>query len=264
MYGPAIAGVNLILLISSTILIYLGSVLVNFYLLPTLDFVTSNFSSVPNLMLAVGTLGLLAGLLGIIVGAVASRIGLIFHAVLLSLIFILQLASIFTTSELRSGLENQILDIVNFDVLEVTNSYWTDQQFQSNWDEVQRTYSCCGLLNLNSGYKDWQLVNVGARPAGEFDSVPDSCCILESKDCGEHMQTKIDPHLYIYTHGCLSILQGRMNRDVKPVLLAYLGCGVLLAILQIVSIVLSSAYSAALSRRENREQDEYKAARNGS
>ena len=35
-YGPAIAVVNLLLLISSTVLVYLGSVLTNFYLLPTI------------------------------------------------------------------------------------------------------------------------------------------------------------------------------------------------------------------------------------
>ena len=37
------------------------------------DFVTSNFSAVPNLMLAVGVMGLMAGLVGITVGATASR-----------------------------------------------------------------------------------------------------------------------------------------------------------------------------------------------
>ena len=42
-----------------------------------------------------------------------------------------------------------------------------------------------------------------------------------------------------------------MHRDIEPVLLAYLVCGVLLALLQIISIVFSSAYCAALSRRLN-------------
>ena len=35
-YGPAIAGVNLIILISSTVLIYFGNILINFYLIDTL------------------------------------------------------------------------------------------------------------------------------------------------------------------------------------------------------------------------------------
>jgi hypothetical protein len=37
---------------------------------------------------------------------------LVAHAVLLSLVFIIQLASIYTTSELRSGLEHHILNQV--------------------------------------------------------------------------------------------------------------------------------------------------------
>ena len=54
-----------------------------------------------------------------------------------------------------------------------------------------------------------------------------------------------------------------MTRDIMPVLLAYLGCGVILAILQIIAIVLSSAYSAALARRGRREEERYAAVKQG-
>ena len=59
------------------------------------------------------------------------------------------------------------------------------------------------------------------------------------------------------------LLQSRMTRDIMPVLLAYLGCGVILAILQIIAIVLSSAYSAALARRGRREEERYAAVKQG-
>lgn len=52
-----------------------------------------------------------------------------------------------------------------------------------------------------------------------------------------------------------------MSRDIKPVLDAYLGCGVALALLQIMTIVLSAAYSAALNRRKRREEERYSSAR---
>ena len=52
-----------------------------------------------------------------------------------------------------------------------------------------------------------------------------------------------------------------MATDIKPVLTAYLGCGVVLALLQIISIVLSSAYSAALTRRKKRDEERYTAVR---
>ena len=61
----------------------------------------------------------------------------------------------------------------------------------------------------------------------------------------------------------LLCVQGRMKRDIMPVLLAYLGCGVILAILQIVAIVLSAAYSAALARRARREEERYAAVKQG-
>ena len=47
-----------------------------------------------------------------------------------------------------------------------------------------------------------------------------------------------------------------MSRDIEPVLLTYLASGVVLAILQILAIVLSSAYCAVLSRRQKKLNDD--------
>jgi len=270
-YGPLIAGVNLVLLISSTVLIYLGSVLIHFYLLPNLYFVTSNFSAVPNLMLAVGVMGLMAGLVGITVGATASRGGLIVHSVLVAFIFIVQLASIFTTFELRSELNNEILGKIP--ETDIMSDYFTYQSSQDSWDNVQRTYSCCGLNGQNNGYWTWKQArgrqvnnraNNGVKVI-DVNSVPDSCCVNEMEGCGKNINDKSTENACkdIFTHGCLYILQGRMKRDIMPVLLAYLGCGVILAILQIVAIVLSAAYSAALARRARREEERYAAVKQG-
>ena len=46
-----------------------------------------------------------------------------------------------------------------------------------------------------------------------------------------------------------------MDRDVQPLLIAYLGCGVVLAILQLLAIVLSAAYTAVISRRAKRDSE---------
>ena len=51
-----------------------------------------------------------------------------------------------------------------------------------------------------------------------------------------------------------------MSRDIEPVLVLYLGCGVVLAVTQLLAVVLSSAYTAALSRRNNRSMDRLAAA----
>jgi hypothetical protein len=47
-----------------------------------------------------------------------------------------------------------------------------------------------------------------------------------------------------------------MPREIQPMLLAYLASAVVLAILQILAIVLSSAYCAVLKRREKKLNDD--------
>ncbi|XP_023331651.1 tetraspanin-3 [Eurytemora carolleeae] len=252
-YGPAIVGFNLLLLICSTVLIYLGSMLITFYLLPTLSFVHGAFAAVPYLIIIAGGGGLIGGLLGVGVGATASRPGLIVHAILLTLVFITMLASVFTAYDLRSKLENKILDKMSYNLHDFTTNYWKYPAERENWDELQRNYQCCGLQQMNTGYKDWQSGAVsGHVPAS---TVPDSCCLYETTGCGKDIGGKLHPYLEINTHGCLAILDGRMTRDIEPLLLGYLISGTLLALLQMVCIVMSSAYCAALTRRVQREKE---------
>lgn len=271
-YGPAIAGVNLVLLISSTVLIYLGNVLITFYLLPTLNFVDESFSAAPSLMLVVGTLGLFIGCLGVVVGATANRTGLIVHAILVSLVVIVQVASIFVTSELRTELQphNSVLRRVIPDLAGVTNRYWdVNDDFKDSWDTLQRNYACCGFMKFNLGYQDWRKASGSINGLAshsyinKVNAVPDSCCHVEAPGCGNNQLTSITAHERVYTHGCLSVLQKRMTNDVEPVLTAYLGCGVALALLQILAVVLSASYAAALNRRSNREEDKYASVRGG-
>jgi len=130
-YLPILLALNLVLLISSTAMLYLGSILVNFYLLPSLSLVSSHFATVPYLT-------------------------------------------------------------------EVNN---------------------CGL------------------------------------GTGEGIFQDLYPGHSIFTHGCLTILEGRLERDVEPVLIAYIGCAVVLALLQILGLVLAAAYVAAITRKMKPEGD---------
>ena len=86
----------------------------------------------------------------------------------------------------------------------------------------------------------------------------------------------LHPERTIYVHGCMTVLGRRLRRDVLPLLLTYIGCAVLLALLQILSLVLArlvgdhnfggrqrerfkqspvfSAYAAAISRKNKRPE----------
>merc|ERR1712013_198550 len=81
-YTPALCVLNLVILVSSTACLYLGSILVNIYLLPYLYLVSSNFATVPYLILGIGGLLLLVSIFGIV--------------------FVLELASIFPSEPIQT------------------------------------------------------------------------------------------------------------------------------------------------------------------
>jgi hypothetical protein len=109
LYIPALCLLNLVLFISSSACLYLVSIMINIYLLPSLELITSLFITVPYLILAIGGLILLNSMFGIIATLFKSRVSLIIYAIILGVVFPLQLASIFTSMELRNNLESRAL-----------------------------------------------------------------------------------------------------------------------------------------------------------
>ena len=103
-------------------------------------------------------------------------------------------------------------------------------------------------------------------------SVPDSCCHLERSGCGNRKIQQFTSENYfnleIWKDGCLQILQVKMKNDVEPALMGnkysnfartrncvsvYAGVGVLLAIVELITVVLACAFVAQLGRRRRRE-----------
>merc|ERR1712012_190165 len=125
-------------------------------------------------------------------------------------------------------------------------------------DTLQRDFQCCGALNLKTGFQDWDRVNQDIRVNRKNRGVPDSCCLMESPGCGSNdVDIFTDQLAYgkIYIHGCLAVMKSRLNRDVEPLLLTYIGCCVVLALLCIISLVLASAFVASINRKERQEKD---------
>jgi len=262
-YVPALCVLNLVLLISSTACLYLGSIMVNIYLLPYLHLISSNFATVPYLILAIGGLLLLVSVCGIIAAGLKSRVALISYAILLGLAFGLQLASIFTAMELRNQMQlPRLFETMNTDVYEEMKLYWVDDDIKFKWDTLQRDYQCCGAYNLMNGFQDWQRAggmnsNWGTNTVSKNrDRLPDSCCIEEENGCAKTINFA-DQMLYekINLHGCFAILRNRYTRDISPVLMAYIISGVVLALTTIVTLVLAAAFVAAITRNEKQDRD---------
>jgi len=247
-YGPALVVINFVLLVSATTLIYLGNVLINFYHLSSLDFVSSFFSTVPALIVSVGVIALLVSSFGLVAAALQQKHLLAIYCLLIGATFIIQAASIFTASELRSELEQKILHKGGSNVNDQILRYYENPSVRSSWDTVQQDFSCCGLFSLNQGYLDW---NKGDRPTG-VRGVPDSCCLTVREGCGQDIfdRTDNEEHQDIFTHGCMSIMDGRFERDIQPLMLVYIGVGAFLALLQVTGLALAASYIAAIRRRE--------------
>eukprot|EP00092_Neocalanus_flemingeri_P037825 GFUD01041175.1.p1 GENE.GFUD01041175.1~~GFUD01041175.1.p1 ORF type:complete len:348 (+),score=73.44 GFUD01041175.1:136-1179(+) len=257
-YVPALCFLNLGLLISSTACLYLGSILINIYLLPSLELLTSHFATVPYLILAIGGLLALCSIIGIIAAVSKSRVALIVYAVLLGAVFTLQLASIFTSMELRNDMERRVIfQTGNGNVHNELKRYWDDETVRTKWDTLQRDFQCCGAFNMRTGFQDWSRLG-NYQQDGQQRGVPNSCCLDEEEGgCGNTEEIYSDPLAYekINIHGCMAIMKNRLLRDIAPVLLTYIACAVVLALITILAMVLSAAYVAAITRRSNQERD---------
>merc|ERR1712107_269756 len=94
LYEVVLSVMNLVILISSTACLYLSSIMINIYLLPYLELVNSHFATVSYLILAIGFFLLLFSFLGIGAALSNSRPALILYAVFMSIVVLMELASI--------------------------------------------------------------------------------------------------------------------------------------------------------------------------
>jgi len=258
-YQPILWGLNLVLLCASTAMLYLGSVLVNFYLLPSLWLFSENFATVPHLIIAIGVMLFFFSIFGFVAAASKNRILLAVYAGLMGVVFLLQLASIFTSIDFRNELDvERVLSFQHTEVDDDMAAYWTDPEVKARWDTLQRDFQCCGAgggQGWHIGYKSWERVSVMSQRS-QGKGVPTSCCLME-ESCRQEDDSifkDLHPERTIYVHGCMAVLTRRLRRDVLPILLTYIGCAVLIALIQILSLVLASAYTAAISRKNKRPE----------
>ena len=108
-YAAALSVLNLVMLVASTACLYLSSILINIYLLPYLELVNTHFTTVPYLILAIGFMLFLLSMFGVVAAGLKSRAALIIYAVLMSIVVVIQLASIFVTMELRNEMERKVM-----------------------------------------------------------------------------------------------------------------------------------------------------------
>lgn len=115
--------------------------------------------------------------------------------VFLTLILILEIVAAILGfvfgAQLESALESGMVQTMP--------QYTTDEQVRNLWNDVQTNFKCCGVINAS----DWQ-----TKGKYKANSVPDSCCVTQSANCG--VNALLNPKGVIYTNGCVSLLEGAL------------------------------------------------------
>lgn len=240
---------NVFLLITSTILIFTAIVLMKFYHVDKLDFWSAYFGIVPTYMIILGVYTFCVCFFGFAISGSEKRLFLAAYAVFLTLAFLAQLVSIFISLELRTTISQA--GITAASVNEDLNRYGIDRSITAKWDELQRYLHCCGGNNYLIGYNDYR-----STPLGQNFSVPDSCCHEPHDGCGRGIFSMSSELIRnkIFVNGCMTLLKDQLESDVLPMMIVYACVGVILALVELISVVLASAYVAQINRRRRREE----------
>ena len=125
--------------------------------------------------------------------------------------------------------------------------YDKDSAIRAKWDELHRDLHCCGGYRYGQGYTDW-VGKLQDKPKG---TVPDSCCQTYSEGCGTSVANGNTDSIraQIFVDGCMEIIEDKLNDDVVPIMVAYACIGVVLALIELISVILSCAYIAQINRK---------------
>jgi len=248
---------NVFLLITSTILIFCGIILISWYHMLKLEFWSSYFYWCPMLMLSLGVYTFATTCYGFIISVKESRGLLTVMAVLLSIAFIGQLASVFTAMMLRTDLETEIANVGNV-VTDMKKYDSEDGYTKANWDSLQSSLRCCGGKDYEVGFRSWDVVQVNGQTGR---NVPDSCCHVYSEGCGRDkvLTTRTSAQsndIGIWKDGCIEILEVMLKRDLieYPFAWIYIGVGLILALVELITVVLACAYVAQINRRQRHQR----------
>ena len=216
----------------------------------------SAFAVAPILALILGIICVMISVYGFATTGYENRGLLIIFAILLSIAFIIQVACLFVFLQVRSQIDQECCP------LELRNSlkeYNANTYITNSLDEIQQNYKCCGFRVGEGAYRDWEAYSTQTGLAQ--GDVPDSCCSVSFEDCGKirHLDEDRNPQLIhlarnrIFTASCRDMLQNDMENDVLPMIYAYCGIGVILSIIELITIFLVCALVLQISTRLRKE-----------
>lgn len=140
-------------------------------------------------------------------------------AILLSVIIIVEIAAAIAGYIFRNKISNVVQDSLTEMITKYNNS---SAEFRKTVDKLQEDLKCCGV-NSSSDWKNF-------KPNG--NSVPDSCCVNVTINCGDKTMTDAAK---VHQEGCHDAVEALLKKNIQWVIVAAL----VIAFLQIMGIVFS-------------------------
>ncbi|XP_002120275.2 tetraspanin-7 [Ciona intestinalis] len=199
---------------------------------------TTDFTSVPYVMIGVGAFIVVVGLAGCCATMKGNTCLLRTYAVCLGVVFLAEvvgaLAVIISRNKINNGFEAGMQNAMK--------KYKTDEAYKTAVDNAQKTLQCCGSNNYTDYY---------TLPGWNPNTVPMSCC-SNLTYCKEHeVDNKIgivglpsqNASEYVYNQGCPQLVFGVVNKNLGIVIGSMFG----VAFFQLVGLILSCCLASSIN-----------------
>lgn len=209
---------NLIFMLTGIILIAVGVAVAAVYTEYEI-FLVSKFFSIPTFLIVIGSFVIVISFFGCW-GALKENYCLILtFSVLLGIIFILELAAGISGYVLRSDAQSLIKESLTGSMKQYSTNSSNDVTVL--WDYVQRTFTCCGVVN----YVDW-------KPYFK-EQLPLSCCSLPNGVVGNFSCTTNTEDPNRYGLGCLT----EFSNYIEAHAVSLGAAGIVIAIIQFFGVI---------------------------
>ncbi|XP_061759605.1 CD63 antigen [Nerophis ophidion] len=207
---------NFIFWLCGLALIVVG-VLVQMSLHSTLMISDASASGAPIVIIAVGVVIFFVAFFGCCGAWKESYCMVTMFAILLSLVIIVQIAAAIAGYIFR----NKVSDVVQDSLADMISRYSNSSaEFKASVDAMQEDLKCCGMNNSS----DWRNFRL------DENSVPDSCCLNVSTNCGFGAMTD---SAKVYQEGCRTAVEDLLRKNIQWVIIAAL----VLAFVEIMGVV---------------------------
>lgn len=193
-------------------------------------FFDSNFSAAAIVLIVVGGIILLIGFFGCCGAYKENYCMTMTFAVILGLIFVLEIAVGIGAAVMK----NKVRKVIEDKMTESMSNYGKDGHdgVTKAWNNIQKNFECCGVKNST----DWSNNN----------TIPDSCDCPADKKSDEKLCMKHD-NKDIFKRGCINGISDWVEKNVVVVV----GVGIGFAFLQLIGI----AFACCLARTIKKEYE---------